>query len=156
MNNQTMSFSCGWDYLDFAFYLDMVDPSKDLCNEGVELAYKQYTHLLSVCPSDCEDFRLYLQNAINSQHKGNKQMNTPQYMLKLEHAVKLLEGNNVPYDFICPHCLTLANMNNDGYQMNDIVETIFCSADCSYQFNLDHKNELLNKGYTEQDLKDLA
>lgn len=47
-------------------------------------------------------------------------------------------------------------MNKDGYQMNDIVETVFCSAECSYQFNIDFKDEFIKQGYTLQDLSDLA
>lgn len=78
------------------------------------------------------------------------------HQLRLNKAVELLKDNDVMYDFICPQCLTLNNMNKDGYQMNDIVEVVFCSLECSHAFNLDYKDEFLKLGYNEIDLEDLA
>lgn len=56
----------------------------------------------------------------------------------------------------CPQCKTEFDLYSDGYQVNDINELTFCSYDCSYQHNLDNKEDLLSKGYSEQELKDLA
>lgn len=56
----------------------------------------------------------------------------------------------------CPHCKGVFNIDKDGYQMNDIYEMVFCSLECSYQYNLDRRDELLNHGYSEAELKDLA
>lgn len=56
----------------------------------------------------------------------------------------------------CPHCKSLFSMDEDGYQMNDIFEIVFCSLECSHKHNLEHKDELLSQGYTENDLSELA
>lgn len=80
----------------------------------------------------------------------------PRYKQRLEIASKFHTEDMGLYDFICPQCQTVHNMNTDGYQVNDIVETVFCSVECSYQFNLDFKAEFVKQGYTVQDLKNLA
>ena len=80
----------------------------------------------------------------------------PRYKQRLEIALKFHTEDMGLYDFVCPQCQTVNNINNDGYQMNDIVETVFCSVECSYQFNLDFKAEFIKQGYTIQDLNNLA
>lgn len=78
------------------------------------------------------------------------------YNQRLNIALKFHTEDMERYDYICPQCQAINNMHKDGYQMNDIVETVFCSIECSYQFNLDFKAEFIKEGYTLQDLSDLA
>lgn len=56
----------------------------------------------------------------------------------------------------CPQCKTDFDIYSDGYQVNDINEMTFCSYECSYQHNLDNRDLLILKGYSDRDLKDLA
>lgn len=56
----------------------------------------------------------------------------------------------------CPHCKELFSMKEDGYQMNDIFEIVFCSYECSHQYSVERKDELLNEGITLQDIEDMS
>lgn len=126
-----------------------------LIKKGFICGNFMYTVLVDGQDSPCN---LYLSEytIIEDEIEPEDVIKDVEYQVVLNKAVELLEGNNTPYDFVCPHCLTINNMNNDGYQMNDIVETVFCSYDCSHQFNIDHKAEFIKQGYSETDLKDLA
>ena len=121
-----IKFDDGYDYTDFAFFLDLLDPDNNYDHVAIEVAYHKYDVLKLNMPKDCKDFRAYIKESLRM------------------------------YNFICPQCKTLNNMNEDGYQINDIVETVFCSLECSLQFNHDHKDEFLNNGYTLDDLNNLA
>lgn len=54
--------------------------------------------------------------------------NQTRYNQRLEIASKFHTEDMRLYDFVCPQCQTVHNMNTDGYQVNNIVETVFCSV----------------------------
>lgn len=83
-------------------------------------------------------------------------VNQTRYNQRLKLALKFQTEDMKLYDYVCPQCQNMNNMNINGYQMNDIVETVFCSVECSYQFNIDFKDEFIKQGYTLEDLSDLA
>lgn len=61
VKNVEMKFYCAYDYLDFDFYLNLIDPCKNYCVNDVEKAYVEYIELRNeASKADCEDFREFL------------------------------------------------------------------------------------------------
>lgn len=61
-----------------------------------------------------------------------------------------------PGDFVCPHCLAKGNYNDNqsGYQMNDIVNEVFCSYECSKEFTHKHKDQLIKHSFSEVEINE--
>lgn len=57
-----MKFDCAWDYLDFNFYLNLIDPCKNYCVNDIEKVYAEYVKLRhEAAKIGCEDFRGFLE-----------------------------------------------------------------------------------------------
>lgn len=59
MENQKITFVDGWDYLDFAWFLDQYDPTKQADNSDIERIYEFYKNLVESY-GDGENIRDYL------------------------------------------------------------------------------------------------
>lgn len=62
-----LKFIDSYDYCDFAFFLDLLDPGNNYIHIDVEVAYHKYDTIRRNAPIDCEDFRGYMVSCINKQ-----------------------------------------------------------------------------------------
>jgi len=110
MTNQRTQyqFHDSHDYLDFEFYLNLVDKDKHFDNDQLDNAYQMYIILRDV----------YATNEKVHDHENGFRG----YFIKCQDT-----------EMECPHCKSKFDINNkeSTHQVKDNTEETYCSYECS-------------------------